>query len=326
MKSTMRAILFQSPGHIRLLDGLPVPEPREGEVLIQCTHAGLCGTNMGPYLGEGRWSKTAWPAPPGWMGHENVGIIVSSRYSEWPTGTFVLAQAADYNGFVEFFTAKPAAMARLPADARDPGAFLLAQPLATILRALAKTEPATHQRCAVVGQGPIGLMFTYLLRRAGADQVIAIDRVPWRLEWSRRFGATHVVDASASDTVEEVRRLTDGKMVDVCVEAGSTPQALITAAHLPRRAGRLFAFGVPHDDLQPFPWYHTVTNETRIITSHGPGCLDYFQTAVNMMADGCEQLADLVTPRVPWDQAAEAFANYADPARAKGSLKTTLLF
>jgi len=84
-------------------------------------------------------------------------------------------------------------------------------------------------------------------------------------------------------------------------------------------------FGVPHAESQPFPWFHTVCNETEIITSMGPECKEYFQLAVDMILQGHGELVDLVTPRMPWHQAAEAFEMYADPAQTKESLKLTLV-
>jgi len=222
-------------------------------------------------------------------------------------------------------TAKRAGLARLPADAPDPAALVVAQPLSTVLRALVRTGPLIQQRCAVVGQGPIGLIFTHLLARMGAAQVIGVDPVAWRLRWARRFGATDAVDASRENVVEAVRTLTGGALVDFCVEAVGKPDALTTAALLPRRQGRLYVFGVPHHDMQPFPWYHTMANETEIITSMGPECKQYFQTAVDMIVRGSVDLADMVRPRMPWDQAATAFEMYADPARYEDSLKLTLV-
>jgi threonine dehydrogenase-like Zn-dependent dehydrogenase len=47
----MRAILFEGPRKIRLVDDAPAPRPRDGEVLVQCKYVALCGTNMGPYTG-----------------------------------------------------------------------------------------------------------------------------------------------------------------------------------------------------------------------------------------------------------------------------------
>ena len=321
----MRAIVFDEPRKIHLIDDAPKPEPGEGEVVVQCSHIALCGTNMGPYTGDGRWGEIDWPPPAGWLGHENIGRIVQSRCPEWEEGTLVLAHPDDYNGFVEFIVSKPEGLARLPSDVPDVGAMVVAQPLATVLRAMVRTGPVVDQRCAVVGQGPMGLIFSHLIGRSGAKQVIGIDSIPWRLEWAKRFGATDVIDASSENVVERVRELTDGRMVDFCVEAVGKPDALTTAAHLPRRQGRLYVFGVPHHDAQSFPWFHTVGNETEIITSMGPECMEYFQTAVDMIVQGRVDLTDMVTPRMPWEQAAEAFEMYADPANAEGSLKLTLV-
>jgi len=320
----MRAIEFLGPRRIRLVDDAPKPEPQEGEVLVECSHVALCGTNMGPYLFDGRWSAEM-PRPPGWLGHENIGMIVESRAEGWEPGTPVLAHPEDYNGFAEFLRSKPAGLARLPADVSDRAKLVVAQPLATVLRALVRTGPVIRQRCAVVGQGPMGLIFTHLLGRMGANQVIGIDRVGWRLDWAERFGATDVVDSSKTDVAEAVRELTGGEMIDFCVEAVGQPDALSTAAFLPRRQGRLYVFGVPHHETQSFPWFHTVGNETEIITSMGPECMEYFQLAVDMIVQGRSDLVDMVTPRMPWERAAEAFEMYANPAEAKDSLKLTLV-
>ena len=168
-----------------------------------------------------------------------------------------LAHPDDYNGFAEFIRSKPAGLARLPDDLPDLAAMVVAQPLATVLRAMARTGPVINQRCAVVGQGPMGLIFTHLLGRMGASQVIGIDRVAWRLPWARRFGATDGDRRLAGRRRRgRARTLTGGKMVDFCVEAVGHPDALDMAARLPRRQGRLYVFGVPHHESQPFPWFH----------------------------------------------------------------------
>jgi threonine dehydrogenase-like Zn-dependent dehydrogenase len=320
----MRAIIFEAPRKLRLADDIPMPEPADGELLVQCTHAGLCGTNVAPYLGVGHWAEIDWPPPPGFHGHENVGVIVESRLDGWKPGTLVLAQPKTYDGFVEYYVPNPATMTHLSADDGDVGRFLLAQPLSTVMRAVTRTGPLIGERCAVLGQGPIGLMFTYLIRRIGARQVIAIDLVPWRLEWARRLGATDVVDASSEDVLEAVRELTGGAMVDLCVEAAGTAAGLCTAALLPRRRGRLTVFGVPRHDCQTFPWFHATENETQIITSRGGNWTDYQSLAVEKLASDWAELTDIVTPRLPWKQAADAFEMSAFPAQHSGALKIVL--
>jgi L-iditol 2-dehydrogenase len=253
-----------------------------------------------------------------------VGIIAQSRNADWPVGTPVLAQDKRFAGFVEYIVPTLRSLHRLPTDADDVGELVLAQPLATVLRALSATGPVIGERCAVVGQGPIGLMFTYLLRQFGASTVIAADTVPWRLEWARKLGADAVVDASRHNLVEAVRELTGNEMVDFCVEAAHLGQALVDAAYLPRRQGRLCVFGVSYQAHDAFPWNHTTGNETEIVVTRGTGWMDYAQLAIDRLGGDWAPLLDLVTPRLPWERAQEAFEMYAFPGKHEGSLKVVL--
>ena len=118
----MRAIEFLGPSQVRVRDDVPTPEPKEGEVLVQCRFVALCGTNMGPYLYAGRWANPDISRPPGWLGHENVGVVVKSRAAGWEEGTLVLAHPDDYNGFVEYMRSKPAGLARFPPRYQAGGA------------------------------------------------------------------------------------------------------------------------------------------------------------------------------------------------------------
>ena len=318
----MRAIEISEPRKITMLDA-PIPEPADGQVLVKCSHVALCGSNMGQYTGVGVWGNLAFPNPTGWAGHENIGTIAKSRCDEWEEGTLVLAQPLGYFGFAEYIIAEPPGIALLPQDATDVAGLIVAQPLATVLRAMDQTEGVVNQRCAVIGQGPMGLIWTHVLWHMGARQVIATDLLDWRLEWSKRYGAAAVIDASKHDVVEQVKELTGGEMIDFCVSAASEADALTTASKLVRRAGRLFVFGMPDYNDQAFPWHATFRNETRIINSVGPECAPYFQTAADMVIDGrASDLTSMVTPVMPWDQAPEAFEMYAECAR--DSLKLTL--
>ena len=105
----MRAIQVLRPRKIAMLEDAPRPVPGEGEVLVQCSHVALCGSNMGPYTGEGRWGQMEFPNPVAWAGHENIGTIVESRCEGWEPGTLVLAQPEGYFGFAELIRSKPTA-------------------------------------------------------------------------------------------------------------------------------------------------------------------------------------------------------------------------
>jgi len=319
----MRAIQIVKPRKIAMLDDAPKPEPVKGEVLVRCSHVAICGSNMGQYTGKGLWADIDYPNPVGWSGHENIGTIVESRCDGWEEGAFVLALPQGPYGFAEYIVSRPPAIARLPQNAPDPGGLIVAQPLATVLRALTQTDGVIGKSCAVVGQGPTGLIFTHMLRLMGASMVIATDLLDWRLEWSKRYGADHIIDASKKGVVKVVRELTNGQMVDFVVEAVGYVDSLKTAAYLPKHGGRLFVFGVPYYELQEFPWYHVFREEIQINTCVGPECGAFFQTAVDMVLDDrASALTEMVTPRMPWDKAPEAFEMYAECA--KGSLKLNL--
>ncbi len=319
----MRAIQFCGPRKISMLSDAPVPEPAEGEVQVKSVFVGMCGSNMGHYTGEGFYSRT-YPVPVGHAGHENIGHITKSRHPGWKEGTLVLAQPEGYFGFAEYFVCKPPAISLLPQDAPDPCSLIIAQPLSTVLRALSRTQDTViNKTCAVVGQGSMGLIFTHTLRLMGARKVIAVDPLEWRLNWSKRFHADAVIDSSKSDVPEAIREYTEGELCEFVVDAAGTEASLQIAAYSVRKFGRLLMFGMPHYDMQQFPWYHVFRGNVQINTCVGPECGDYFQTATDMVLDfRASALTELVTPRLPWEKAQEALELYA--TNAKDAIKVTL--
>jgi threonine dehydrogenase-like Zn-dependent dehydrogenase len=319
----MRAIQFLGPRKIAMLTDALIPEPAEGQVQVKSIFVGMCGSNMGHYTGEGWYGKT-YPVEIGNAGHENIGIISKSRHSEWKEGTLVLAQPEGYFGFAEYFVCVPPAISLLPQDAPDICSLIIAQPLSTVLRALSRTQDTViNKTCAVIGQGSMGLIFTHTLRLMGARKVIAVDPLEWRLKWSKRFHADAVVDTSKGDAVEAIKENTNGQLCDFVVDAAGTEASLQTAAFCIKKFGRLLMFGMPHFDMQQFPWYHVFRANVQINTCVGPECGDYFQTATDMVLDArASVLTDIVTPRMPWNKAKEAFELYA--THAKDAIKVTL--
>ncbi|MBN1757796.1 MAG: zinc-binding dehydrogenase [Chitinispirillaceae bacterium] len=323
----MKALQFTAPGQITMLDDVTVPEPVEGEIQVKCTSVGMCGSNMGHYTGEGVWEKImSYPAPAGSTGHENIGFITRSRHPAWKEGTLVLAQPEGHFGFAEYIVSRPPSIARLPQDDPDPCTLIIAQPLSTVLRALALTEESIiNKTCAVIGQGSMGLIFTHILRLFGARKVFAVDILDWRLKWSKRYMADAVINASKDDPVAAINDLTGGEKCDFIVDAAGKESSLNTAVFCLRNYGRLLVFGMPHTELVRFPWYHVFRSNIQINTCVGPECGAYFQTAADMVVDNrASALRDIVTPRFPWDKAPEAFALYA--ANATDALKVTLEF
>jgi S-(hydroxymethyl)glutathione dehydrogenase/alcohol dehydrogenase len=97
---------------------------------------------------------------------------------------------------------------------------------------------------AVVGCGHLGLWMVQGARVAGAEQVIAVEPNAERRGLAGSLGATHLVDPSEADSVEQVRELTGGRGVDYALEAAGSADAQAQAIVMSRRAGTVVLTGL----------------------------------------------------------------------------------
>lgn len=105
---------------------------------------------------------------------------------------------------------------------------------------------------AVLGTGGVGLNVIQTAVLSGAWPVIAIDRIPAKLELARRFGATHTIDASrVDDLIGAVLNLTEGRGADYVFEVVGRPETIQTAYGMARKAGMVVVVGIaaPHEDV-----------------------------------------------------------------------------
>ena len=103
---------------------------------------------------------------------------------------------------------------------------------------------------AVFGCGGVGCAAVAGSRLAGAATIIGVDLDPGKLELATAFGATHTVDAGATDPVEAIRSLTGGNGADVCIEAVGNPKVMEQAFFARDLAGTLVQVGVPTPDMR----------------------------------------------------------------------------
>ena len=102
---------------------------------------------------------------------------------------------------------------------------------------------------AVIGCGGVGDAAIAASKIAGARMVIAVDVDDRKLEWAKRFGATHTVNSTATDPVEAVRELTGGNGADVVIEAVGRPETYRQAFFARDLAGTLVQVGVPDPSM-----------------------------------------------------------------------------
>ena len=157
----------------------------------------------------------------------------------------MLALPFDQYGFFEYLTLPESRIFKLPKGSVSKEEILLSQPLGTLLYGFRMMPKLEGQTVAVVGQGPIGLLFNALLKRGGASTVIGIDRFRNRLEVGATLGADKSICLEEGSSVDAMSNLTNGAMADIVIEAvGHGELALESSVDLVRQEGTVLAFGV----------------------------------------------------------------------------------
>ncbi len=124
-------------------------------------------------------------------------------------------------------------------------------------------------RVAVFGCGGVGLSVIMGAQLAGAQQIIAIDRVPPKLEMAKQFGATDVIDAGQVDVIEAVRDMTAGRGADVTFEAVGVPQLQADCVETARPGGKAVLVGLSAmESSTPISGAKLVRQEKTVIGSY----------------------------------------------------------
>ena len=115
------------------------------------------------------------------------------------------------------------------------------------------------------------------------------------------MGATHTVCGNAAEVAAAIETITEGKLVDLAVEAIGKEETLNLAAKLVRRNGTLLAFGLPHKYNYDFAFHDFFWNEGRLICSLGP-TVDDFRVAVDLISNGVIDVVPLLTHTFPFSR------------------------
>ncbi len=323
----MLAGRFSAKHRIELVD---VPEPTlekrvpgatgPGDILFQPEVTCLCGSDLPYFNGEA-------PEFPGTIGHslhEMVGTVLGTTGTKFKEGDKVLAVPTNQRGLFQRFVVTEAQA--IPVDLRLPlDKAIMAQPLGTVIYALKKLPTVLDKDVVIVGQGPIGQMFNACLRNMGAREIIGIDKLESRLKMSPRMGATHTICNAKDDPVEAVKRITNGAMADIVIEAvGHADQAFNLAIALCRRLSHLLFFGVPPETIDGLRWREVFVKNVQVHTSVGPDFERDFPLAMRWLAEGRMDLSPLATHRFPLKDIQTAFETFRD--RVDGAQKVLVDF
>lgn len=318
----MQRVVFAGNSTVDI-DDVPTPEPGPGEVLVKVTASAICGSEMKRYH-----SPEAMPGNPG---HEIVGEVVASRASTTPrvgdrvalniiTGCghcvaclsgdrrFCAAQGYIFNSHADYVVAPAVNCMPLPDDLPDDeGVLIGGDTLGVAFHALNKVCLRPRDTVAVVGCGPVGLGFVRLLSFYGVH-TIAAEVSPYRRELALRLGAESVIDPSASDGLATLREATDGRGVDVGIDASGTDAGVNLALDATRDEGTFIFAGAGHQATIN-PWRQFLEKE---LTAYGVwyfvdrdyhGLLDLYRQGLTV--------SELITHRFPLPDAAAAYALFA---------------
>jgi threonine dehydrogenase-like Zn-dependent dehydrogenase len=303
----VKAAQIVAPRQIEMIDieKPDISSDPEGTVLIKNHMNAICGTDMPSFVLE--HPADAYPLSPGMTIHECIGEVAESKSDRFKEGDAVLALPGRPGGLSEYFVASEAVTVPLLEFERKD-CILMSQPLGTVIWACSKLGNLLNQDVVVMGQGPMGLLFTHLVSNLGAKTVIATDLVDFRLEAAKQMQATHTINAAEVDTVAAVEEITDGRMADLVFEVvGHQTETINQCMELVKRDGTILAFGVPDDPTYPFRFGDLFRKNIRLIGSVGPDAQNNFPLAMDMIVQRRIDVSPMITHRLPFTEVQRGF-------------------
>ena len=298
----MKAAQLVGPKLFEFID-IDMPTIKDGECLVKLERVSICGSDIRHGYGP-KYSQDHYPLTVGRPCHECAGTVVQSRTDAFHEGQRVIVlPGAGMGGLAEYLASNPGRMIALP-DHGDLTEWIMCQPSGTVLYSCQRMGSVLGKSVLIMGQGAIGQSFTMLTAMQGARQVIAVDLLDYRLQWSKDFGATHTINPSKENLADAVREITGGVGPDVTVEAAGYPETLDTVFRLVRQFGTVVIFGVQGGDIVPVDTRTWMDNQPTIIPTTGARSGDPITHIKNMVALKERGLVDpgrMVTHRLNFD-------------------------
>jgi 2-desacetyl-2-hydroxyethyl bacteriochlorophyllide A dehydrogenase len=332
----VRAVTFQAPGEVRVEEK---PDPEVGaadEAVVRVEASGICGSDL--HIFHGRV-----PVEAGFtIGHEFVGTVLEAGddvervvVGDRVLGCFHTACATcsaclrgDYHrcergrtfghgskmGDLQGAQAEkllvPRAnltLRRVPEGMADEAALFAGDVMGTGYHAVAHAGMKAGDTVAVLGLGPVGLCAVQAAKASGAARVFAIDTVEARLKMAKRFGA-EPLHLTEEEPKRAVRAATEGRGVDVVVDAVGDPAPLELAISLARDAGTVSGIGAyagRGDVLLGLAWLKGLTLRLGLAN-----VIAHVDRVLALIEAGVLDPTPMVTHHMKLDEVADAYALY----------------
>ncbi len=176
---------------------------------------------------------------------------------------------------------------------------------------------------AVFAQGPIGLCATAGAKLKGAGLIIGVESNPVRQEFARSMGAQIILNPEKVDVVDEIRKLTGGRGVDVAIEALGAQVTFENALKVLRPGGTLSSLGVYSGKLTvPLEPFAAGLGDHKIVTTLCPGGKERMRRLMELVRHGRVDLRMLLTHHFSLDQIVEAYRLFGE--RRDGVIKIAI--
>ena len=337
----MKAAVFIKPGQIAL-EEKPIPEIGALDALVRVTTTTICGTDI--HILKGEYPVAAGLT----IGHEPVGVIekLGSAVTGVREGQRVIAGAItpsghssaclcgclsqdgadEKHGFKAIggwkfgntidgcqaeYVRVPDAMANLapvPDALTDEQVLMCPDIMSTGFSGAERGDVTIGDTVAVFAQGPIGLCATAGAKLCGATTIIVVDALAERLSVSKSLGADHCINFKQTDAVDRIMQLTDGRGVDVAIEALGTQSTFESALKVLRPGGTLSSLGVYSSNLTiPLGAFGAGLSDISIVTTLCPGGKERMRRLMSVISSERVDLRSLVTHRFKLDEIEQAY-------------------
>lgn len=276
------AVVVRETGAHPRVESVELSEPGHGEVLVRVEAASLCHSDLsvadgtlaqamptvlgheasgvveriGPAvegLAEGDRVLLLWNAPCGECWHcgqgepylcENTAARWARSHGGVDSGARALHPCLSIGGFAGYTMVREVSCWKLPDDMPLDLSALLGCAVTTGVGAVTTTAGVrSGQSVAVVGLGGVGLSAVQGARIAGADPIVAVDRMPDKLQLAERMGATHT-ELAGPDTRTRIRELTGGRGADHVLDCVGQAETIKESWKTARRGGTLTLVGI----------------------------------------------------------------------------------
>jgi len=322
--ATMRAAVYTGESTVSV-ESVPTPEVGPGELLVRVEACGICHTDL-------KKIEYNLLTPPRIYGHETAGVVVDAGrdvrgfepgdrvivfhhipclecfycrhklYAQCPVYKKV-GVTAGYEpaggGFSQYVRIMDWIVRRgvekIPHGVSfDRACFV--EPVNTCLKGVVQLDPRPEDVVVILGQGPIGMLFTMLVKRSGATMV-ATDTMPFRREMALRFGAAAALDPRDPALLERILEMTGGRGADSVIIAASVPGIVEQAVRYSRPGSKILLFAQTSNKERVEVSGADVCVGERVIFGSYSASVDLQKESANLVFNGDLPVEDLVSHR-----------------------------